>query len=293
MASIKEIRTHIKSVEQTLKITNAMYLISSSNLRKARKQLTEVRPYFSKISSTISDILHHSADVECRFFDTRPEIPREQRKTGYIVITGDKGMAGAYNHNVLKLVEQELAGTANPVLYLVGQVGRSYFANKRYPVEESFFYSAQDPNIYKAEDIASTFVKLFRDGELDEVYLIFTEMISSFRMEPRKYQLLPLDRDKFPRAPEKDKYTRTVTYIPSPAAVLRHIVPDYVKGIIFGALVESYCSEQNARMTAMDASTKNAKEMLRGLSLTLNRARQAAITQEITEIVGGAQAGTQ
>ena len=116
MASIKEIRTHIKSVEQTLKITNAMYLISSSKLQKARRQLNDVEPYFQKIEATISDILHHSPEINHRFFDKRPEIPPEKRKVGYIVVTGDKGLAGAYNHNILKLAEERMAGAANPNL---------------------------------------------------------------------------------------------------------------------------------------------------------------------------------
>ena len=130
MAGMKEIRTHIKSVQQTLKITNAMYLIASSNLRKARKKLAEVEPYFRKIGSTITDILYHSPEVEHAFFDQRPELPPERRKTGFVVITGDKGLAGAYNHSILKLAEEQLAHAHNPVLFLVGQVGRAYFARR-------------------------------------------------------------------------------------------------------------------------------------------------------------------
>ena len=122
MASIKEIRTHIKSVEQTLKITNAMYLISSSSLRKARKQLNDVEPYFNKIGTTLSDILHHSPEIDHPFFDKRPEVPAEERKVGYIVVTGDKGLAGAYNHNVLKLAEERIAQTPCHSLFVVGQM---------------------------------------------------------------------------------------------------------------------------------------------------------------------------
>ena len=154
MASIKEIRTHIKSVEQTLKITNAMYLISSSNLRKARKQLNDVEPYFQKIETTISDILHHSPQIDHPFFDKRPEIPPEKRKIGYIVVTGDKGLAGAYNHNILKLAEGKLAKTANPSLFVVGQVGRSYFQEHGISIDVEFLYTAQDPTAYRAREIA-------------------------------------------------------------------------------------------------------------------------------------------
>ncbi|MEQ2455486.1 ATP synthase F1 subunit gamma [Flavonifractor hominis] len=291
MASIKEIRTHIKSVEQTLKITNAMYLISSSNLRKARKQLNDVEPYFQKIEVTISDILHHSPQIEHRFFDKREGIPAEKRKVGYIVITGDKGLAGAYNHNILKLAEQKLAKTANPSLFVVGQVGRSYFQEHGIPIDGEFLYTAQNPTVARARDIGEQMIDLYMTGQLDEVYVLFTKMVTSFQMEPTVHKLLPLDPDVFPEYEKnRDKYNRDVTYVPSVKAVMDRLVPGYLKGDLFGALVESYCSEQNARMTAMKSSSDNARSMLQSLNLSYNRARQSAITQEITEVVGGAQA---
>ena len=291
MASIKEIRTHIKSVEQTLKITNAMYLISSSNLRKARKQLTDVEPYFQKIETTISDILHHSPEINHVFFDKRPGIPRSERKVGYIVITGDKGLAGAYNHNILKLAEQRINAGAHTSLFVVGQVGRSYFQEHGVPIDVEFLYTAQDPNMGRARDMAELMLDLYLEKQLDEVYIIFTKMVNSFQMEPTIHKLLPLDPDVFPEYEEnRDTYNRDVTYVPSVKAVMDRLAPGYVKGDIFGALVESYCSEQNARMTAMKSSSDNARAMLQTLNLSYNRARQAAITQEITEVVGGAQA---
>ncbi len=291
MASIKEIRSHIKSVEQTLKITNAMYLISSSNMRKARKQLSEVEPYFQKISGTIADILHHSPEVHHRFFDLRPSIPPEQRKIGYIVITGDKGLAGAYNHNVLKLAEDRLAQHPNSTLFVIGQVGRSYFMERGISVDGEFLYTAQNPTTYRAREITNTMVKLFEDGHLDEVHIIFTRMITTLHLEPTEWKLLPLAKETFSYQKWNESgYRHEVSYVPSVTDVMNRLVPGYVKGTIFGALVESYCSEQSARMTAMDSSTKNAREMLRTLSLSYNQARQAAITQEITEIVGGAAA---
>lgn len=291
MASIKEIRTHIKSVEQTLKITNAMYLISSSNLRKARKQLNDVEPYFQKIEVTISDILHHSPQIDHRFFDKREGIPQEKRRVGYIVVTGDKGLAGAYNHNILKLAEQKLAKTANPSLFVVGQVGRSYFQEHGIPIDGEFLYTAQNPTVARARDIGEQMIDLYMTGQLDEVYVLFTKMVTSFQMEPTVHKLLPLDPDVFPEYEKnRDKYNRDVTYVPSVKAVMDRLVPGYLKGDLFGALVESYCSEQNARMTAMKSSSDNARSMLQSLNLSYNRARQSAITQEITEVVGGAQA---
>ena len=291
MASIKEIRNHIKSVEQTLKITNAMYLISSSNLRKARKQLSDVEPYFHKIETTISDILHHSPEIDHRFFDKRPGIPPERRKVGYIVITGDKGLAGAYNHNILKMAEERMAKTPISYLFVVGQVGRSYFTERGIPIDGEFLYTAQNPNISRARDMSEVLMQLYLDGKLDEVYVLFTNMINSFRLEPTAYKILPLDPDAFPDYEEnRDCYHRDVTYVPSVRAVMDRLVPGYLKGVLFGAMVESYCSEQNARMTAMKSSSDNARAMLQKLNLSYNRARQSAITQEITEVVGGAQA---
>lgn len=291
MAGVKEIRDHIQSVDETLKITNAMYLISSASLRKAKEQLSQAAPYFHKISDTISDILYHSPHIHHPYFDHRPEIPADKRKVGYIVITGDKGLAGAYNHNVLKLAEERLAQTPNPTLFLIGQMGRNWFARRNIPVDGEFMYTAQAPTMTRAREIGDTFVELFLKEMLDEVWIIYTDMISSVHMEPTALRLLPLDRDIFPWTPKEERYQARVTYVPSERAVMDRLVPGYLKGMIFGALVESYCSEQNARMTAMDSAADNAKELLKQLNLTYNRARQSAITQEITEIVGGAQAG--
>ena len=294
MASIKEIRTHIKSVEQTLKITNAMYLISSSNLRKARKQLNDVEPYFQKIELTISDILHHSPEIHHPFFDKRPGIPPEKRKTGIVVITADKGLAGAYNHNILKLAEEKMAKKPNFSLFVVGQAGRSYFQERGIPIDVEFLYTAQDPSTHRAREIAELMMDLYLAGQLDEVYILFTKMVNSFQMEPTAHKLLPLDPDVFPEYEKnRDSYNRDVVYVPSVKAVMDRLVPGYVKGDLFGALVESYCSEQNARMTAMKSSSDNARAMLQRLNLSFNRARQAAITQEITEIAGGAEATKQ
>ena len=291
MASTKEIRTRMKSVEQTLKITNAMYLIASSNLRKAKEQLAKAAPYYTKIDETIADILHRSPQLTHRFLDGRPEIPPERRKVGYIVVSGDKGLAGAYNHNILKLAEGKLARHPGASLFVVGQVGRSYFQEHSIPIDAEFLYTAQNPTVPRARDIAESMMDLFLARQLDDVYVLFTRLVTSFDMEPTVHKLLPLDPDVFPEyEANRDAYNRDVTYVPSVKAVMDRLVPSYVSGDLFGALVESYCSEQNARMTAMKSSSDNARAMLQTLNLSFNRARQAAITQEITEVVGGAQA---
>ena len=292
MAGIKEIRDHIKSVQQTLKITNAMYLISSSNLRKARKQLMDVEPYFLKIETTIADILHHSPDIHHSYFDVHSYTPPEERKTGYVVITGDKGLAGAYNHNVLKLAEEHMASRKNTSLFVVGQAGRNHFQEMGITVDGEFLYTAQNPTMPRARDMAEFLIQLYLDKKLDEIYVVFTQMVTPITLQPTILQLLPLSRDIFPweEKVQESGYEGNVTYVPSISEVMDHLVPGYLKGLLFGALVESFCAEQHSRMTAMKSSSDNAREMLRTLSLDYNRARQSAITQEITEIVGGAQA---
>ena len=295
MASITEIRSRMRSVEQTLKITNAMYLISSAKVKKARKQLSEVEPYFDRLAKTILDIFRHSPDLQHRYIEGH-EKPKEERKTGFVVITGDKSLAGAYNHNVLKLAESYLARKKDPTLFLIGQMGRHYFEKKHISIDGEFMYTAQDPTLERAREIVDTLVGLFEQGALDDIYLVFTHTYSAMRMEPEIIKLLPLDRAMLSARrglSEADQYRDVVRYEPSKEAVLDVLVPGVLKGYMFAALVESFCSEQNARMTAMDTASDSAKEMLSSLSLEFNRARQGAITQEITEIAGGAAALTQ
>ncbi len=295
MASITEIRNRMKSVEQTLKITNAMYLISSAKVKKARKQLSEVEPYFDRLAKTVLDIFRHSPDLKHRYIHGHNK-PEAERKTGFVVITGDKGLAGAYNHNVLRLAESYLGRKKEPTLFLIGQMGRHYFEKKNIPIDGEFMYTAQDPTMERAREITSTLIDLYEREALDEIYLVFTHSYSAVRMEPEIIKLLPLDRAMLSARrgmTQADQYRDVVRYEPSKEAVLNVLVPGVIKGYLFSALVESFCSEQNSRMTAMDSASDSAREMLKTLSLEFNRARQGAITQEITEIAGGAAGLTQ
>lgn len=287
MANMKEIHTRMKSINDIMKITNAMYLISSSKIKKARKSLIATEPYFEKLQSTIYDILLLTPHTRHVFFERREEIKGEDRKKGYIVITADKGLAGSYNHNVIKLVESQMEKGQNNQLFVVGEVGRQYFLRKNAKMHEGFHYMTQNPTMHRAREISETIIDLFEKRELDEVYIIFTKMITPMKSEPLMIRLMPLERRKFER--RKEGYQHA-SFEPSPEKVMDYLVPNYVKGIIFGALVESFSSEQNARMMAMDSATSSAKEILKDLDLQYNRARQAAITQEITEIVSGANA---
>ena len=291
MPNMREIRERIASIQQILKITNAMYLMSSSKLKKARKSLEATEPYFYKLQSTIDSGLEHTPHTRQQFFNRRSDIPEEKRKKGYIVITADKGLCGSYNHNIMKYTEQELAKAAdidNCYLFVMGQLGRIHFQRKM-RVDGEFLYTTQNPTLYRAGEIADMIIDKFENGELDEVYLIYTDMINSSQQETRTLRLLPFERRHFGKAPDGTmKKLPKASFMPSPEEVMNYLIPQYAKGIIYGAMVEAFCCEQQSRMTAMDAATNSARDMIKDLSLMYNRARQAAITQEITEVCGGA-----
>ncbi len=287
MANMREIRIRMKSIQDTMKITNAMYLISSSKLKKARKVLDDTMPYFITLQKTIHDILLHSPDLSHAYFDKREAKAKGSKKKAYIVITADKGLAGGYNHNIIKLAEQELRKDKNSILYTVGQVGRQYFQRKNEPMAEEFFFTNYNPTRYRARSIAETILEEFNKGEIDEVYMVYTRMATPMKAEPKLVQLLPLSQGEFVSM-EKEEYKHVAEYSPSPQEVMNHLVPNYIKGFMYGAMVEAFSAEQHARMTAMQSATDSARDMIRQLSLLYNRARQAAITQEITEVVSGA-----
>ena len=289
MAHMREIKLRIKSIKETRQITKAMKLISAAKLKKARQQLEQTLPYFDRVRATIADILMHSANIESVFLDARNE--KVGKKKGYVVLTGDKGLAGGYNNNIIKLAEKQIGDDPEALLFVAGHVGRSYFTRKNYNVYREFDFPIQNPTVYRAREIAEIVLEMFKKGELDEVYVIFTKMISSIKLDPQTMKLLPLEIEAL-REDLKDvkKLDEGLVYEPSPLAVFDVLIPKYLKGIIYGTLVEAFTSEQSARMTAMDNATTNADEMLQKLNLYYNRARQAAITQEISEIIGGASA---
>lgn len=299
MAGVKEIQVRMKSIQETMKITNAMYLISSSKLRKAKQILTETTPYYYGVQSTIGRILRHVPDVGHLYFDKRESISAEQRRTGYIVVTADKGLAGGYNHDIFKEMEARLALPGQKKLYVLGVLGRQYFAKRAVDMDGSFRYTVQNPTIHRARLIASEVLKEFRQKRLDEVFIVFTEMENAVQAQVRCMQLLPLERQHFEIAGNQQQELQkllanvpreNIALEPSGEELIERIVPNYLIGLIYSCLVESYACEQNARMLAMQASTDNASAMLKQLSLAYNRARQAGITQEITEVAAGAKA---
>ena len=290
MANTREIKSRMNSIQDTMKITNAMYMISSTKLRKAKKNLEETEPYFYTLQSMIARIMRHLPDVENPFFQIR-KAP-EERVKAFVVITADKGLAGAYNHNVLKMAQEQIEKCSNYRLFVVGELGRQYFKNKNIPVAEQFHYTAQNPSLHRARIITETLLEQFREGEIDEVYVIYTSMKNSMTTETEMMQILPMEKKEFvPReAMTAGIFQEELLFNPSPDAVLENIVPDCVMGYLYGAWIESFCSEQNARMMAMEAANKSASEMIHDLSIEYNRVRQAMITQEITEVISGAKA---
>ena len=288
MANAKEIKERMKSVQDTMKITNAMYMISSTKLRKSRKRLEDTEPYFFTLQSTMARILRHIPDIEDIYFQSNKD--EKDRKVGYIVVTADKGMAGAYNHNVVKLAEQQLAKNNNTKLFVVGEQGRHYFEQHGVNIDEEFRYTVQNPTLHRARKIGMTILDCYEKHELDEVYIIYTKQLNAVQTQAEQVQLLPLQKADFKTEIPADIPTSELILRPSPNEEMDRIVPKYVIGFIYGALVESYCSEQNSRMMAMEAATNSAKNILHELDILYNRVRQAAITQEITEVIGGAKA---
>ena len=289
MASAKEIQDRMRSIKDTLKITNAMYMISSSKLKKSKKMLADTEPYFYTLQSEMSRILRHLPDMNSIYFKTNAEIPERKRKAGYIVITADKGLAGSYNHNILKLAEEELEKRDDYKLFVLGELGRHYFEQKGINIDKKFHFVVQDPSLSRARRIAEDLLKLYPENQLDEHYIIYTTMVNAMQEEAQVAQLLPLKKTDFKIPVPIDIPLEGLALKPSAEEVMDHIVPNYVVGFVYGALVEAFSCEQNARMMAMEGATNSAKQMLKELDIEYNRARQAAITQEITEVIAGAK----
>ena len=296
MSSLREIREHIDSVRDTAKITGAMYMISSNKLRKARRMLEETEDYFLSLRELIRRISENIPEgAENVFLKTHADIAPEMRRKGYLILSADKGLAGAYNGNILRLALKHIREDnreENYRLYVVGELGRHFFMSHGLEVDRSFNYTAQNPTMHRARQISASIIDDYRSGRLDEVYLVYTVMEKGAVCEARFEKLLPLSllTDAVRRKEEAGTYYEEFMMRPSPGAVLDNVVPNYVNGYIYGALVETYCSEQQSRMVAMEAAGRNAEEMIGQLSREYNRERQDRITQEITEVVGGARA---
>ena len=292
MASTREISERIKSVQDTRKITNAMYMISSTKLNRAKREMEGNAPYFAEMQSILLSMVESSPYMEHKFIDAREDKERSERTNGVLVITGDKGLCGAYNHNVCKLVESTFANREESLrLYVVGEVGRQYFVHKGIKIAGSFRYTAQNPTLYRARGITNTLIDEFLSGKVDDVSIVYTAMPKPMVTQACVMHLLPLVKEEvLGRISDDIEVKEELNFIPDAGSVLTNIVPDVLMGFVYSALVDSFCSEQNDRMMAMNNANSNADEMLRDLSVQYNRQRQAKITSEITEVAAGAKA---
>jgi F-type H+-transporting ATPase subunit gamma len=282
----------MRAIRQTLQVTKAMNLISTAKLRKSRRMLEDTEPYFNRIQKSMFDILSRAGRIQSNYF--RETDPAKQYRTAIIVITSDKGLAGGYNANVFRRVNDLCAKVENPVLILIGAVGSRYFAHTPQIVLESFFFHSQIPTLDHAGEIGGDIMSQFLWGVFDEVHIIYTHMYSAVKLLPAEQQIFPLSAEKIQAELYETGNVKRVElqfeFLPSHEAVFDMLVPLYIRGIIYGCMVEAYASEQNARMTAMDEASKNAEEMLASLQISYNRARQAGITQEMSEIAAGSAA---
>ena len=294
MQSISDIKRHIKSNTQIYQITRAMYLISVSKMRRAMELYKSNAAHFNKVRETMKDILEHTGGIEHPFLQ-REIIPKPEAKHAYIVIAGDKGMAGAYNHNVLNTALSHMEQNAQQkYIFTVGQMAGEFFNRRGYMADLEFLTIAQNPSLRNARMVTETIVDLYRQKLLDEVYVVYTKMISSVKQEPGIIRLLPVLYSSFDDVrdtwQDEGLPANEILYQPSPRLVLNTLIPQYLIGMIYGTLVQSYVSEHIARMNAMTSATRNAEEMLKKLRLQYNRARQTEITREITEIISGVNA---
>ena len=273
--STKEIKTRIRSMESTKQITKAMEMVASSKLRHAQNRVNNSRPYFEILYSTITDIVQCSSDLSSPYLTARPV-----KKAAYVVIAGDRGLAGGYNSNILKLAHSQMEGK-DAVVLPIGKKAADYFQARKLEVLTTQYAEAEDVTVGDCFSIAKQLCRQYLAGQLDEIVVAYTNFVSVLSQTPATVQLLPL-------IPTEEKKQNTdILYEPGSVEVFDAIVPEYLGGILYGALCESRAAEQAARRSAMDSATQNAEDMIAQLSLKFNQARQAAITQEITEIVAG------
>lgn len=288
--NMKDIKRRIKSVESTMQITKAMELVASSKLRKAKEKADNARPYFNALYETMCEIQSENPGFFSQY--TRK---RDAKTVLLVVIAGDRGLAGGFNSNVLKLAQariDELKGSAEVKVLAVGKKSVEYFNKRGYDLAGSYPNIAETLKIHQAADISDVIMQKFVSGEIDRVELFHTEYVSPLLQQAEALAVLPMDvrSGEDSDSNERAKIKEIPVYEPSPEFVFDAIVPKYITGMIFCAVVDSFASEQASRRIAMENASDNASEMISDLSLMYNRARQASITQEITEIVGGASA---
>jgi F-type H+-transporting ATPase subunit gamma len=282
---MSDIRHSIRSVSDMEQITRAMHLISTSKMRKAVSKYETNHAHFERVRSTMKDILEHTHGLSHPYLGES-----EGGKAAYVVIAADKGLCGGYNHNVLNLAYDTMQKSEERYILTVGQEARVFFERKGYMIDVEFLHVAQNPSLLYARNITEDLLELFDNGIMNEVYVVYTHFKSAMRQEPRVLKLLPLSMSAFEDVEAEAQYSAEMVYHPSPKEVFDILVPQYIIGLVYGCLVSSLASEQCARMIAMENATNNAEERIAQLTMQYNRARQAAITAEISEIIGALEA---
>lgn len=282
MASMRNIKRRIKSVNSTQQITKAMNLVASSKLTKAKQNFDDTKPFFNAIRRVIANVVKGAGNTDNVFLKSR-----EVKNTGVVILTGDRGLCGGYNTNACKTALGITEGKSASYI-TVGSKGFEFLKHEGCDFAQNYTGISEKPTYEDARDIGEKITQMYQNGDVDEVYLVYTEYISTIASEPKVMRLLPLDTESLGES-EKDNLTLTI-YEPDDETVLAYVIPKYINTVIYGALVESSVCELTSRMTAMDSATDNASQMLDTLNLHYNRARQGAITQELTEIVSGSNA---
>ncbi|MBP3952791.1 ATP synthase F1 subunit gamma [Bacillus suaedae] len=284
MASMRDIKGRITSTKKTKQITKAMQMVSAAKLNRAQNNAQSFLPYTEKIREVVGSIASSETEVSHPMLEERPV-----KKTGYIVITSDRGLAGGYNASLtralLNKIKERHKSPDEYGIVVMGRIGRDLFKKRNLPVIQEIIGLSDQPEFNEIKNLAKTTVDMFTDGLFDELYIWYNHFVSPITQEVTETKLLPLTN-----LTEGTKASTSYEYEPSEQAILERLLPQYAESLIFGALLDAKASEFGARMTAMSAATDNATALIDDLTLVYNRARQAAITQEITEIVGGAAA---
>jgi F-type H+-transporting ATPase subunit gamma len=284
MATLRDIQRRIKSVQSTQKITRAMKLVAAAKLRRAQERIIAARPYAGKMAELLGNLVS-GADGDTHPLLEQREGPRRQ----IVIITADKGLAGAFNSNIIRrsLEFVRASNTTELTLVVVGRKARDFYRRRDYTIKRDMIGFWDRLAFSHAQELADYFMQQYLDNEVDEVHLMYNEFRSVASQRPVRQQLLPI-----PKAEGEQEAAESVDYIyePSPAAILGDLLPRHVRMQVYRALMESLAGEYGARMTAMEAATRNAKEMIEVLTIQYNKARQEKITKELLDIVGGAEA---
>ena len=282
--NMRDIKRRIRSVNSMEHITNAMKLVSAAKLRKAKNTFEKTQEYFHFVTEAIEEIFHHTNEVPSEYLKGNRPI----KTTCYIIITSSRGLCGSFNSNVIKEAARQIAeDPEKPVIVAVGGKGKEYFEKRGYDIFEEYMLPPESISFLETHDISKPIIDMYNQGQIDEVVMIYTSFVSSLEQKVRSVTLLPVELERDPDFPRLEKQ---VDYEPSVEEVFNYLVPKYVEIMVYGAIVESATCEHAARRIAMENATDNAREMIGELTLYYNRTRQAAITNEISEIVGGAEA---